>query len=144
MCVDSSNEKFFEMRFLDAGLSNPEKDGGRKSRLEEEADIFFRERGFRAVYEPCIFSWGLSRHYTPDFFLPEVGAFVEIKGFWSERGKEPTEETLDKCRAVSRSGFSIILAQGNLNENPTLRTWSPFCESPQEGAPWWWNKRKHT
>ena len=146
VCTDPSNTSTCMMEFFDRGLSDEleqETEETRRSKLEEDADVFFKNRGFEAVYEPCMFRWGQSRHYTPDFYIPRVSCFVEIKGFMSPDGEaEPTPETLDKCKAVSQKGFAIVLVQGSALETPVFHYWAPFEDSAVERVPWWWNKRK--
>lgn len=146
VCTDPSNTSTFMMEFFDRGLSEEleqETEDTRRSKLEEDAETFFENREFEAMYEPCMFRWSTSRHYTPDFYIPRASCFVEIKGFMSPDGEiEPTQETLDKCKAVSQKGFAIVLVQGSALETPVFHYWAPFEESAVESAPWWWNKRK--
>ena len=83
-CVEPNNKTHFIMEFVDKGLYDTveeETETTRKSKLEEDAETFFETRGWNAVYEPCNFPWGHSKHYTPDYYLSEFSCFVEIKGF---------------------------------------------------------------
>lgn len=146
VCTDASNSSTFLMEFFDRGIADEleqETEDTRKSKLEEDADTFFKSRGFEPTYEPCMFRWGESKNYTPDFYIPRASCFVEIKGFLSPDGEaEPTPETLAKCKAVSQQGFAIVLVQGSVLETPVFHYWAPFEEACTERVPWWWNKRK--
>ena len=124
VCTDPSNTSTCMMEFFDRGLADEleqETEETRRSKLEEDADTFFKNRGFEAIYEPCMFRWGQSRHYTPDFYIPRASCFVEIKGSLSPDGEaEPTQETLAKCKAVSQKGFAIVLVQGKCARDARL------------------------
>ena len=143
-CVEPNHNTHFIMEFVDKGLFvEEETETTRKSKLEEDAETFFESRGWNSVYEPCNFPYGCSKHYTPDYYLPEFACFVEIKGFRSPDGKqaEPTKKTLAKCNAVSGKGFRIVLVQGSLLGEPVFTFWEPFGEAEKK-QPWFWKKRK--
>ena len=143
-CSDSKNPTHFIMEYVDKGLSaclTKETETTRKSKLEQDAETFFNNRGWASVYEPCIFPYA-KKHYTPDYYLPEFHCFIEIKGFWSpQKEEEPTQLTMDKCKAVKDKGFAILLVQGSLLDDPVFTFWQPYSD-PQAKSPWWWNKRK--
>jgi hypothetical protein len=57
-----------------------------RSRFEAVfAEWFFKTRREILQYEPCTFilhhKKGIA-HYTPDFWIPERGLFIEVKGMW--------------------------------------------------------------
>ena len=145
-CIEPNHETHFILEFVDKGLFDKvekETETTRKSKLEEDAETFFENRGWNSVYEPCNFPYGCSKNYTPDYFLPEFSCFVEIKGFRSPDGKqaEPTKKTLEKCHAVSSKGMPIVLVQGSLLGAPVFTFWEPFGKSEKK-QPWFWKKRK--
>lgn len=50
---------------------------------------------FLVDYEPRSFDVGLPEKpmtYTPDFWLPSLNAFVEVKGYWTDRSRYQLEE----------------------------------------------------
>jgi hypothetical protein len=56
-----------------------------RSAWEANMVRFYRKTGTCFIYEPCEFEFvGLkrgNRFYTPDFYLPKEGVYVELKGF---------------------------------------------------------------
>jgi len=65
----------------------------------EAADIFY-------LYEPDLIRVD-DGFYLPDFWLPNVGIYVEVKGGW------PTEEEVQKADAVmGRTGREVIFLCG--------------------------------
>ena len=53
-----------------------------RSRLEARWALFFDIVGWYWDYEPCSYRVGTTMMYTPDFFLPDLGLWVEVKGSW--------------------------------------------------------------
>jgi hypothetical protein len=54
-----------------------------KSKFERNLSTAFRKRRLQFEYEPRKFKFiqpEIKRTYTPDFWLPEVGTYVESKG----------------------------------------------------------------
>src|ERR1039457_3106365 len=52
-----------------------------RSRLEARWAVFFRHLGIRWDYEPQGYRVGpAKRPYLPDFWLPDLGTWVEVKG----------------------------------------------------------------
>lgn len=51
-----------------------------RSRLEARWAVFFDSLGLKWEYEPEGFDLGFGELYLPDFWLPEMNAWVEIKG----------------------------------------------------------------
>ncbi len=69
------------------------------ARVLEAADIFY-------LYEPDLIRVD-DGFYLPDFWLPNVGIYVEVKGGW------PTEEEIQKADAVmDRTGREVIFLCG--------------------------------
>jgi len=50
-----------------------------RSRLEARYAVFFNELGVPWVYEPEGYDLGDGLWYLPDFYLPEIDTFIEIK-----------------------------------------------------------------
>jgi hypothetical protein len=78
-----------------------------RSRLEARWAVFFNALGVKYEYEKEGFQlknvW-----YLPDFWLPEVNAFVEVKG------ETPSKEEIAKCSALCLySEKSVILVPGD-------------------------------
>jgi hypothetical protein len=59
-----------------------------KSIFESSLAEFFKNKKIKFLYEAITFTWG-PKVYTPDFFFPEYGCFIEAKGMWhtSNRSK---------------------------------------------------------
>lgn len=51
-----------------------------RSRLEARWAVFFTTLGIRWEYEPQGYELPSGRRYLPDFLLPEMGMWVEVKG----------------------------------------------------------------
>ncbi len=61
---------------------------GFRSLYEASLAEFFHRNGLMFLYEHIVFFWN-GKTYTPDFFFPAYGCFVEAKGEWgpSNRSK---------------------------------------------------------
>lgn len=55
---------------------------GYRSRFEGLVAEWLADKGELCEYEPCTFQVGERSHYTPDFWLPRRGVFLEVKGKW--------------------------------------------------------------
>jgi hypothetical protein len=74
----------------------------KKGKREDLNNIFFRSSweanyarylnflGVNWQYEPCTFQLSEAVSYTPDFKLDD-GTFVEVKGWWTDKGKRKVE-----------------------------------------------------
>lgn len=93
-----------------------------RSRLEARWAVFFDALGIRWAYETEGFDlssyqpmgYNLSSFaYLPDFWLPDVGMFVEVKG------SEPTGEEISKCNLLSdHTQRATLLVYGLPYEHP--------------------------
>jgi hypothetical protein len=72
-----------------------------RSRLEARWAVFFDAIGMKYEYEPEGYDLGDGVRYLPDFYLPEVHCFAEVKA------NEPTEAELDKMRRL------VLLTEDN-------------------------------
>lgn len=93
-----------------------------RSRLEARWAVFFERLGLKWEYEPEGFDlscyqplgYKLSSYaYLPDFWLPGLGLYVEIKG------SEPTDEEIAKCNLLAdHTQRATLLVFGLPYENP--------------------------
>ncbi len=73
-----------------------------RSRLEARWAVFFDTLGVRYQYEPEGFVLGNGTMYLPDFWLPDLDAWMEIKG------KEPTEQEQAKMGMLSEESGKVV------------------------------------
>lgn len=66
-----------------------------RSRLEARWSLFFDAIGVLYVYEPRVFDLGWI-HYLPDFYIPSIRAYIEIKG------KRPTLTEVTKAKRLAK------------------------------------------
>jgi hypothetical protein len=79
-----------------------------RSRLEARWAVFFDAAAIRYSYEPEGFDLG-GLKYLPDFYLPELGFYVEIKG------ERPDGEEQEKARRLSGfTGKPVFLFFGDI------------------------------
>ena len=92
-----------------------------RSRLEARWALFFDLVGIRWKYEIETFQLG-KINYLPDFYLPAINSWIEIK----PKISKPPKEWKTKCRQVSRlHGKHVFLFAGL----PELKQHSIFCYS---------------
>ena len=77
-----------------------------RSTYEVYVARFFTEEGISFIYEFITLKVGRS-NYTPDFWLPDINLFVEVKGAWGMSAKK-------KFESVLHSDYDIILLSWNL------------------------------
>lgn len=78
-----------------------------RSRLEARWALFFDEIGITYWYEPQGFTLPDGRRYLPDFYLPRVDMYCEVKP------KELTKEERAKVEALTvGTGCNVILLVG--------------------------------
>ena len=61
-------------------------------RLDELGVKWIRDPAIKLQYRT---KRGRKRYYIPDFFLPEVGLYIEVKGYWTELARHKMR---DICR----------------------------------------------
>ena len=84
-----------------------------RSRLEARWAVFFDALGIKYYYEHEGFDLGDAGWYLPDFWLPELKTWIEIKGNPNEYGS-----ALDKARALSiMTGLPVGVFEGLPGEN---------------------------
>lgn len=78
-----------------------------RSRLEARWAVFFDTLGIKYEYELEGFDLGSAGWYLPDFWLPQVKMWAEVKPF------EFSEVEKEKCRQLAlQSGFSVLMLDG--------------------------------
>lgn len=78
-----------------------------RSRLEARWAVAFTAHQIEWQYEPEGFDLGDGMYYQPDFWLPQVNMWAEVKP------GNMTREELDKAEALARqSGHSVLLCIG--------------------------------
>jgi len=82
-----------------------------RSRLEARWAVFFDQIGLRWQYEIEGFRLRDGKMYLPDFYLPDWGLWIEIKG------QHPTDDELKTCRSFRDEGKPIALFYGLPGEN---------------------------
>lgn len=92
-----------------------------RSRQEARFAVWLNEMDIPYRYEPEGYSLGNGVYYLPDFYLPTLALWVEIKG------KAPTENEFDKAS---------LLAQQQ--PDPVHVTWSNFDEQTQHDTLTFW------
>lgn len=96
-----------------------------RSRTEARWAVFFDAAGLRFQYEPEGFSIR-SGCYLPDFYLPDVRLFFEVKG------AEPTDEERRKCAELcEQAECELLLAVGNPEERFNLIWFDRAGERPE-------------
>lgn len=82
-----------------------------RSRLEARWYIFFRALGLKPEYEKEGFDLGEAGWYLPDFWLPELGCWVEIKP------EAFTREERRRCDALGfATGRWVVMLSGMVGE----------------------------
>lgn len=75
-----------------------------RSRLEARWAIFFDNMKLEWTYEPESFDLG-SYLYKPDFWIPDIMCFCEVKPDW----KHVTDDTLEQCVLLAKSTKKPVL-----------------------------------
>src|SRR5438034_8528644 len=78
-----------------------------RSKTEARWAVFFKACGIRFEYEKEGYNLGGGVCYLPDFWLPDLNRWFEVKG------KGPTQEEMEKCHALAcESESEVLLAVG--------------------------------
>lgn len=80
-----------------------------RSRIEARHAVFFDALKVRWDYEPEGFDLGATGRYLPDFFLPELNCWVEIKGQVPGAGERVKAEVL-----AQQSQQSVFIFYGGM------------------------------
>lgn len=85
-----------------------------RSRLEARWAVFFDKLGIQWQYEPEGYKLSSGQSYLPDFWLPPLDCWFEVKG------PEPTELDRKKAHGLSvDSKKLVVLASGQIKTNTT-------------------------
>lgn len=109
-----------------------------RSRLEARWATFFNALDIPYEYEKEGYdlegTW-----YLPDFWMPTMDCFIEIKG------EEPTEEEIKKARLLSLyKGKCIYIISGNIGMPSHKNAHSIHLEHPPYLALRWWDEETET
>jgi hypothetical protein len=104
-----------------------------RSRTEARWAVFFKTAGIAYEYEKEGFDFGRLGRYLPDFWLPDLNIWFEVKG------ADPSEREYAVCRLLNlRSHKTVLLAVGSPAPHPQLILFSePGRITPEE----WWPDR---
>ncbi len=84
-----------------------------RSRIEARWAVFFDALGIKYEYEREGFDMGDAGWYLPDFWLPELGLWTEIKG------SSPNDEERRKARALATKGYTnVLILSGGVGIKP--------------------------
>jgi len=90
-----------------------------RSRLEARWAVFFNSLGIHYEYEKEGYDLGKAGRYLPDFWLPQVEMWVEVKPV------EFTKEELQKCTALFKmTGCECLMLIGM----PDMKTYKAISE----------------
>lgn len=80
-----------------------------RSRLEARWAVFFDAVSLEWMYEPEGYDLGNGLWYLPDFWLPSLSCFIEVKGVY------PDKTEINKAYHLSRqSGYPVHIAFGDI------------------------------
>ena len=100
-----------------------------RSRLEARWAVFFDNLSLEWRYEPEGFELPDGTRYLPDFWLPSVRSWAEVKA------GDMTPEEDRKCLGLSEgTGFDCLALEGPPANRP-VRAFKPHQEMD---APWWY------
>jgi hypothetical protein len=94
-----------------------------RSRLEARYAVFFDVLGVRWEYEPQGFDLGPAGWYLPDFWLPDLRMWAEVKA------EALDEQELAKARALANGTNAEVL---QLVGTPTFKVYWATCPDGQE------------
>jgi hypothetical protein len=87
-----------------------------RSRIEARWAVFFDSAGLSWHYEPELFDLGSGIHYLPDFYLPTLACYIEVKGAYPTTG-----ELLKAEKLAEQSHHPVFLVHGAIpdSRNPS-------------------------
>lgn len=77
-----------------------------RSALESQWARFFDALGIEYQFEPTVFTLLLGKTYTPDFYLPSIDTYLEIKPM------PPCIDTMYKCAVLSAQSKKVVILGG--------------------------------
>ena len=108
-----------------------------RSRLEARWAVFFDAAGIEYQYEPEGFVLSNGEYYLPDFYLPDMRAYVEIKPQHSNELDSAVRklERLFSSDSSEKEGIIAVLCVGEPYDNQI----KAYCNySDDEGGGTWW------
>lgn len=97
-----------------------------RSRLEARWAVFFDAMGWRYQYEPEGFVLPNGVYYLPDFYLPDLNWWFEIKG------KYPTAEEIEHALHFYNAGMQYCILYGSCAEGEHGAYWLPMAEDYEQ------------
>lgn len=97
-----------------------------RSRLEARWAVFFDALGMKWEYENEGYELPDGTRYLPDFWLPDLSLFIEIKGV------EPTQEEIAKAQAIGWGVAALAVFTG-MPDYP-LRKGTLFCNDTTDSS----------
>lgn len=98
-----------------------------RSRIEARWAVFFDALDIPWEYEKEGFDLGRDGYYLPDFYLPDLGVWVEIKG------QVPTIEECHRCERLAEQGEPVYIIWGMVGEHKVYQ-WA-LTEDGMVGIP---------
>lgn len=106
-----------------------------RSRLEARWAVFFDALGVKYEYEPEGFELSDGTKYLPDFYLPESGWWVEIKGSMSDSDlhkimqfrKDMSSKTNEYCKHIVLGDIPTEAEAADLWEFAYNKPWTEGC-----------------
>lgn len=66
--------------------------------------------------------------YTPDFYLPDYGLWVEAKGKWDSKGRTKTLAILNTSRTITKDNFRMLFQYDNWLTKKHNQTYLDWCD----------------
>ena len=96
-----------------------------RSRLEARWAVFFDTLGIEYEYEPEGYELKNGMKYLPDFYLPDLNLWVEVKGFLTEYD----EEKIRNFAIGKRVALLREIPNPKQDEIFNVISWSPYGEN---------------
>ena len=94
-----------------------------RSALESDWAATLSSLGIQWEYEPCLLVLPSGERYLPDFWLPEIGTWIEVKGNGIPRVEKARElATVVVCKCRERCACQWFGGEIVLIGHPALRT----------------------
>ena len=115
-----------------------------RSRLEARWAVFFDTLGIEYIYEPEGFTFPAGTNYLPDFYLPKMNTFFEVKGIMSYKDAHKIEQLRAHSGKFVTVGYGDMTFEadswGGEDENGKLITepdskdmsWLALCTECQQ------------
>lgn len=101
-----------------------------RSRLEARWAVFFDELNVEYKYEPEGFDLGNGVYYLPDFYLPDINAYVEIKGVMNEVDYHKIEQFAIKGNEIYVLSDIPYIGEENDSTSINFDNYEWLCGNP--------------